>query len=522
MLSGRRTSTLAVYHVWLAGQGGPRNCSSSIDFRNFLEQRVFSGVGDWEGGEMRRDFFRYPSRVAMGALGTLLTLALLGPAAEAEGLRLDRGFGDNGRTVLAASELPQELRQQTNPLAIAPLPGGGLVAATRTQLIALGPKGKPNERFGANGRVQLPSREWRFLLASLAVDSQGRILVAGSSVPTAAAGSAQPRPDASAATVYRYLPNGRLDPAFGEGGAFLNQLGQGSALAPGEPGPYEEFSSIQPSANVAVRLTGIGVDSLDRPVLTATSAIRLIRCPFGSGYWEITRSHLARLTTEGSLDPGFAAGGVFTNEQQREGTFGGIGSGNVYFTYPTEYPCAKISAGRPPAIAAVTDSGSPSYSFLTGEPSSFGHRVELAALAIDGRGRIVTLRSREGGDVAVSRWRPGGAVDTRFGTGGMTVVKPPGGLAGLAVDDRGRIALAGSMRSAKGGRLLVMRLNSAGRPQKHPSGRWSGATIRGTDEPHAVRVAVDARGGVIVAGTVAGTGAKGGFGLAFARFQDRP
>jgi hypothetical protein len=83
-----------------------------------------------------------------------------------------------------------------------------------------------------------------FRLAGVVVDSRGRVLVAGMTEPTGATGGSLN----ARASVYRFMPNGKLDKSFGEGG-----------LAGTSLGPLEA--------------TGPVVDSHDRPLLTGFAAL---------------------------------------------------------------------------------------------------------------------------------------------------------------------------------------------------------------------------------------------------------
>jgi uncharacterized delta-60 repeat protein len=81
------------------------------------------------------------------------------------------------------------------------------------------PDGRPDRSFGEDGVVR--TRSSRTLTTeAMAVRDDGRIVLAGSREPK----GAHPQ-----AAVLRYLPSGRPDPGFGDGGLFAPHLAYASA-----------------------------------------------------------------------------------------------------------------------------------------------------------------------------------------------------------------------------------------------------------------------------------------------------
>jgi uncharacterized delta-60 repeat protein len=138
--------------------------------------------------------------------------------------RTDDTFGDGGRLMVQAGALPTPYSQAT---AIGLAPDGAIIVAGNANdspghqaigLMRVLPDGTLDSTFGTDGlvRIQLGSDASQAL--ALAIDASGRIVVAGD------ADDANDRP---ALALARFLPDGSLDPAFGEAGRTLVQLGVG-------------------------------------------------------------------------------------------------------------------------------------------------------------------------------------------------------------------------------------------------------------------------------------------------------
>jgi uncharacterized delta-60 repeat protein len=141
---------------------------------------------------------------------------------------LDPSFGSGGVVRLRSLVGPAERNHMEGVAALAARPGGGLLAAGGTSLeafvAALAPNGSLDPSFDTDGIVgdrTLEPSETR--IGTLTVDAQGRILVAG--LNDAAT------PELSPTAVLRYLPDGRLDTSFGEGGYTRVPEGVGEVAA---------------------------------------------------------------------------------------------------------------------------------------------------------------------------------------------------------------------------------------------------------------------------------------------------
>ena len=220
--------------------------------------------------------------------------------------RLDPSFGKGGKAVVAFPaenagdvgvkyDLPFQFT--AGRLVMAPAPGGKFVVAAGTRVVRLLANGKPDRRFGSAGVVTIPRPPGRsFVFAGVAVDSQSRVILAGSSRPLPT--GSVPDPLLSAAMVMRLNANGSPDTSFGDGGTLISDFGIKPPLT--NTGPYR---------GAAVGLRSITVDSQDRPLLSGGAVTKVVSgC--GSPESAISTGFVARLTANGSQDPSFGEAGL--------------------------------------------------------------------------------------------------------------------------------------------------------------------------------------------------------------------
>jgi uncharacterized delta-60 repeat protein len=129
-------------------------------------------------------------------------------AAGPVGRLIDKRYGEDG-----AARFPKGLQ----PEEVVPAPGGGAaVIGTVGHAMAVyrvGPKGRPVHRFGRDGLATVRFPQAAIGLAGL-VEADGGVVLTGS--VGARTGAA------------RLLPDGRLDPSFGDGGRVSGLLGRGT------------------------------------------------------------------------------------------------------------------------------------------------------------------------------------------------------------------------------------------------------------------------------------------------------
>lgn len=296
---------------------------------------------------------------------------------------LDESFGGDRKvtTDFGCVALCSPFPSHDRALAIALQPDGKVIAAgfadRRFALARYNTDGSLDATFGKGGRVVTGFAEGQAVIAALALQTDGRIVAAGT-VNRATA-------------LARYEANGALDRTFGDGGTVIVDLGPGTDLA------YDVL--VQPDASIAIVATVFEVASSSGDVavlrFTSTGEADLT---FGKAGVVITdtsvreEGHAIAMHPNGML---VVAGSTFTaidNEAflllryQRDGRLDpAFGVGGVV---TTDFPANR---------AGVND--------LVIEPNG---RLVVAGYT----GREIV------GDFALARYEADGALDVTFGSGG--------------------------------------------------------------------------------------------------------
>jgi uncharacterized delta-60 repeat protein len=368
---------------------------------------------------------------------------------------------------------------------------GNMFAAVR-----FNPDGSLDPSFSFDGRTLIPVGFFGSMANAVAVDSQGRIILAGN-------GSGPP-PQAiqRGFAVVRLLPNGEPDPSFGSGGIVVTPIG-----------------SEAPIANA------VAIDAQDRIVVAGVT--------FGSAGQDFA---VARYTTSGALDPSFDAGAGIRTIDVAPGTDDAAtavavdGQGRIVVG-----GYAFNGSNNDFALARLNPDGSLDTTFgLSGiTTTDFANGDVARGLALDGQGRVVLAGSSGFGDVqsfAVARYTSAGVLDPSFAGGGLTKVDLGSGHAlasSVAIDLSGNVVVAGSSRGSSGkDDFAVARFNGAGALDSHfGNGGFvttSFGSIPGDQPANALgkAVLVDAQGRLVVAGYAPGAGSGSGFsGIGVARYE---
>lgn len=241
-----------------------------------------------------------PASVALEPGGNTLTYASLSTLNDPNALlrlsryttrgRLDRTFGDDGRVVV-----PRELGRDGQLFV---QPGGRIVLAAQV-LVRFLPDGSPDPSFGGaagggDGAVECPAD---FTPGARATTHDGKIVIVGTT-STRRVGPFDPTGPSEYftddTTVLRYLPDGTLDPSFGDGGVRYFDSEDETALYPQRP---ERIAVAADGAITALYSSGSGVSSVS--------------------FW--------RLRADGELDPTFGGGdGILTIVEDRDSDLGAI------------------------------------------------------------------------------------------------------------------------------------------------------------------------------------------------------
>jgi uncharacterized delta-60 repeat protein len=468
--------------------------------------------------------------LALACVVAAMATSVVAPAAAKPGAaaksalagRLDPSFGKGGKALIAFAaenagdvgvkyDLPFQFT--AGHLVMSTSPGGKYVVAGGTRVVRLLANGKPDRRFGSAGVVSIPRPPGlSFVLAGAAVDSQGRVLLAGSSRPLPT--GSIPDPLLSSATVMRLNSDGSPDTSFGNGGTLVSDFGLKPPLT--NTGPYK---------GAAVGLRSIAVDSLDRPLLSGGSVTKVVSgC--GPGETAVSTGFVARLTANGSQDPGFAEAGLRQIPEFSSFEQAGLLPGGTLLAVGLGKPrCADEGGGPAVVLTGFGPEGNlePGFGFA-------GFRVlgykSAPVVSIAPSGKILLLGAKQKDSQLVMRLLPNGAADPGFGrTGRVNVVPPPhAAIAALTTDGRERLLFAGRItkRASKSNPVarssfLLGRMNPKGSFDRGFGRKGSVRTgFGGPSSSFATQVLVDAKGRIVVGGgvTTSALGTGGGFAIA--------
>ncbi len=303
---------------------------------------------------------------------------------------------------------------------------------------------------------------------SVSVQRDGKILVGGSGEPSAAK---------LHVTVLRYLPDGTLDPDFGDAG----------------------IASVDADGAIARRLT---VDDVGRIVAASANA-------------NMDSFVAARFSSVGSLDSSFGTGGWVRFAIGSDATIAAIAT----------RPNAKIImvGDELPGLftlAQVTETGVLDAEFGTGgivTTSFSGTDVGAEGMVLQPDGRVVVAGVGVGGtnSVALARYLGNGDLDMTFGIGGTTLIPRTFDLSSMGFlrlsDGRYMVATADSIEDD----IVLLRINADG--TLDPTFGTGGEARFRSSEPAVSAMTRQADDRIIIAVQIAAP--AGGFEFALYRFH---
>jgi uncharacterized delta-60 repeat protein len=483
--------------------------------------------------------------VSAAAMAGIATAAQ--PAAAPAGIagERDKSFGNDGKITVgfpsesagssgAQFELPFEFTPGHQKMAVAP--GGKVVVAGASKIVRYDEDGKLDPTFGHGGVVTVPRPTGGiFVLSGVAVDSLGRVVVVGLTRPLPT--NSTPDPVISSATVMRFTAAGKPDPTFATHGTLITEFGLGDPKT--KEGTY---------GGPSVGLRSVAIDSQNRIVVSGGYVTEVADCSRSVN----SKGFVARLTQSGALDPSFGAGGIRALE-----TIASLGQlapfSGGYLTAGTGGPFCTDSEGPAQLLTAFTDAGNlnsgfASFSFRTLK------RVAPIAMRVTPTGKVLLLgepqskriyhkvaRMEEGKNVikrvgrtiryqVVERLLPSGAFDPGFSRIGSAKYLDPerGSFTDLTADLGERVYLAGSTGkrvSPSPHNQIVRRTFVLGRLT--PKGTYDrsfgnrGRVRTGFGGPSsavASQVTLDAKGRILVGGSVITPALQSGGGFAIARY----
>jgi uncharacterized delta-60 repeat protein len=470
-----------------------------------------------------------------------------GKRAKADAGELDSSFGKGGKVTIGfpagnsggTAGVKYTLPFEFTPghLEMAASPGGKTVVAGATKVARFLTTGKLDPSFGSGGTITVPAIPGRlFVLAGVAVDSQGRVVLAGLSRPVPT--NTTPDPVLSQATLIRFTADGTPDPSFGNGGVLVTDFGLGAPKAAG--GPY---------GGASVGLRDITIDAQNRIVVSGGYVTELADCTV----YVDSKGFVARLTEAGALDPTFGEGGIRSLEsiaslgvlEPRPGGYLALGRGGP--------SCNQPANGPEHALTSLDEDGNLAAGF-----GSFGFRgVSIGAIqtmTVTPSGKILllstpqtrrqsrTVKKKVKGKVEkvqvsyrihyqeALRLLPSGAVDPGFSRGGeLQWIDPVGGsYTALTANEAEEIYVVGktSTRVSKSPKNTLRRQQFV-LAKTEPKGGFDksfgteGQVVTGFGGPtnaFATQVMLDAKGRIVVGGGIVSPQLGSGGGFALARY----
>ncbi len=371
---------------------------------------------------------------------------------------LDQGFGDGGVVVTRISEAFDVVR------AVAVQDDGSIVAAGYARpgthydlaIVRYLPDGSLDASFGDAGIVLVSFDVWMDQAHGIAIQPDGRIVVAGQ----ARIGSVND------VVLVRALPDGTLDPSFGDGGMVSTKVGssndaaraltldgEGRILVAGFTAEgvgqrhdafvlrYLTDGSLDPAfADTGIARMEIGDGNNIARGVAVDSAGRILVSGYGDNDAGDYDLHAARLLDDGSLDPAFGDAGVVTLSRSATNT--------VAYGIAVDVDDQLVALGeahdgqRPGALAAAFSAadGSLDESWGTAgiaepRPGDAGTASVLLGGGSDAHGRVLGAGyAVSGGTPVLAAVRLGDPLDAE-----PPVEPPPGPLPGCS----GRVVTRG-------------------------------------------------------------------------------
>jgi uncharacterized delta-60 repeat protein len=291
------------------------------------------------------------------------------------------------------------------------------------------------------------------------------------------------------------------------GGFLVSLLGAGIAVP---AGVGELDSSFGGDGRVATALNRYGDQAYalavqpDGRILVAGSSSNGANLDFA----------VVRYTEDGALDPSFNLDGTVTTMVGREDDeIAAIAVQDDGYIVAAGYSVTE--SGRDFALARYTPDGLPDHSFGLGGivVTEYGSLDdELTSLAVDSEGRLVVAgytTGTSGRAVIIARYLPGGNLDAAFGDQGVSLIGVGADALArsLAVDDQGRIVVAGSYLYQERTELMVLRLTAEGELDNSFGEEGLAAALASDVPADGFGVDLLDNGAILVAGAVGAPGA---------------
>ena len=328
---------------------------------------------------------------------------------------LDSSFGAGGRvTTDFAGRSDNGTSIAVQPDGKILVAGGADFAATQFDfaLVRYNPNGSLDSTFGSGGKVNTDFNGGLDAASAIALQGDGRIVLAG----FATAGDPH-------MALARYNSNGTLDTTFGTGGKVITNIN----------GTRDFASAVAIQSDGKIVAGGSTVDSIFSFVTFA----------------------LARYNADGSLDSTFGSGGKVTTK-----VVFGDGEDDEIFGLAIQPDGRILAAGRANfaqdfGLVRYQTNGALDTAFGTSGvvTTDFNGSIDRAfGMALQNDGKIVlagaaNLTTGSTGDFGLARYNPNGSLDSTFGAGGKVITDFGGNVdiaRGVVLQSDNRIVAAGS------------------------------------------------------------------------------
>lgn len=285
--------------------------------------------------------------------------------------------------------------------------------------------------FGGNGYVITPVTNYNDFGRSVAIQDNGKIIVAGITLDSLS----------EYFSVVRYNTDGTLDSLFGSGGKVSTYVGP--------------WNPDNPTVNVVIQNDG--------RILIAGNVVN-------SGYWNF---ELVRYDSTGNLDNTFGNGGIVSTtlgmsldgaqamKIQPDGKIILAGSSIINLPSYSDFALIRFNTD------GTFDNTFGTNGVVTTSIGSFHDRAYAIALQTDGKiiaaGRTVDTSSAY--KFAVIRYDSDGSVDSTFGTNGTVTtsfINNDAGITAMTLQQNGKIVVTGGTDGLTTSDFLLARYNTDG------------------------------------------------------------
>jgi uncharacterized delta-60 repeat protein len=336
--------------------------------------------------------------------------------------RLDAGFGNRGRVVAPGIGAANAVAIQADGKILS---AGWMFAGNKPtgSLIRYGAGGQIDHSFGQGGKVVTGS------VNAIAVQKDGRIIIAGRSL-------------------FRYTARGVLDSSFGHGGKVPSSFdavviqSDGKIVAVTSGGVVARYTA-RGTRDRTFRTRVVDIDVARRAVALSQDGKIILAGQMGD--WDSADFAVARLTTNGELDPTFGhEGKVVLDFTPKSNCAGCMKNEDVAYAVAVQGDGKIVAAGSSDlqglcddnghscdifALVRLNDDGSLDRSFgrggkvLTQFVLRSGERSSSIAqsMVIQRDGKIVAAGLGNGYDFALARYTTSGRLDPTFGRGGKVL-----------------------------------------------------------------------------------------------------